>query len=92
MAPLVHAINEGLSRGSRRQEQHSRSDPGGESLSPLVPGGRSRHELAARFIRFMRASGPVLLGGELHAQHNKVLHEKSLGGSLDDGVNGGHPK
>jgi hypothetical protein len=43
-------------------------------------------------IRFMRASGPVLLGGKLRAQHNKVLHEKSLGGNPDDGVNGGHPK
>ena len=39
----------------------------------------------------MRASGPVLLGGKLRAQHSKVLHENSLGGNLDDGVNGVHP-
>ena len=48
MATLVPAFGEGLSRGSRRHEQHSRSDPGGESLSPLVPGGERQHELAPR--------------------------------------------
>jgi hypothetical protein len=48
MATLVPTIGEGLSRGSRRHEQHNRSDPGGESLSPLVPGGERQHERAPR--------------------------------------------
>jgi hypothetical protein len=38
MATLVPTIDEGLSRDSRRHEQHSRSDPGGETLSPRVLG------------------------------------------------------
>jgi hypothetical protein len=33
-----------------------------------------------------------LPGGKLRAQHSKVLHENSLGGNLDDGVNGVHPR
>jgi hypothetical protein len=48
MATLVPIIGEGLNRGSRRHEEHSRSDPGGESLSPRVPGGERQHELAPR--------------------------------------------
>jgi hypothetical protein len=48
MATLVPTIGEGLSRGSRRHEQHSRTDPDGESLSPLAPGGERQGELAPR--------------------------------------------
>ncbi|MGH6813438.1 MAG: hypothetical protein ACREDM_14230 [Methylocella sp.] len=37
-----------MSRGSRPHEQHSRSDPDGESLYPVVPEVERQHELAPR--------------------------------------------
>jgi hypothetical protein len=46
MATLVPTIGEGLNRGSRRHEQHSRSGPGCESLYSLVPGGERQHDSA----------------------------------------------
>jgi hypothetical protein len=70
MATLVATINEGLSRGSRRHEQHSRSHPGGESLSPLVPGGERQHELAPRAAGLVmdRLTGNYEFG-EAHLRH-----------------------
>jgi hypothetical protein len=55
MATLVPTLVQELSRGSRRHEQHSRSDPRGESLSPLVPGGERRPEPARRVPRWTRS-------------------------------------
>lgn len=50
MATLVPTIGDGLSRGSRRHEEHNRSDPTGESLSPRVPVGGRPLERAPRLV------------------------------------------
>jgi len=50
MATVVPTSDEGLRRGSRRHEQDSRSDPGGESLCLLAPGRERQLELALRRV------------------------------------------